>query len=324
MSATDDGIIGAEQAKAFSDAFVASLTIERNFSQHTVKAYASDLAQFLDWLERAGASLDKADHRVMRRYLADLDSARYARATVNRRLSAVKSFYRWLVMRGHLASNPTTVVSGPKRLRTLPSLVSHDELERLLAVVSSDVPAAPETPTELRDRCLVELLYASGARVSEVAALALRDVDYEQGQVRLLGKGSKERIVPLHAMALDLLKRYLKEARPVFCLKAAARAGGAERPEQLQTLFLTGSGRAMSASAMRAALKRRLRTTGGDLALSPHALRHTFATDLLENGASLRSVQELLGHARLSTTQIYTHLSPAHLKDAYQKAHPRA
>ncbi|MDR2714976.1 MAG: tyrosine recombinase [Coriobacteriales bacterium] len=307
------------------DRFLQMLRAERNFSEHTVRAYATDLSQLDSWLKREELSIEDLSNQHIRRYLAELSEARYARTTINRRLSSTKTFFKWLVEGGHVKSDPSSIVSGPKLARSLPHTVSHDELVCLLKE-----PAEPESPSDLRDRTLVELLYASGARISEVAALRLADIFFDEGQVRLFGKGSKERLVPLHPYALSLVRKYVQEARPALLAKAKkgpASAAAAAASTQALTggeLFISNTGRAMSAASLRAAFKKRLARAGADSSLSPHAMRHTFATDLLEGGADLRSIQELLGHENLSTTQIYTHLSVHHLQETYKQAHPRA
>jgi len=296
------------------DRFLNMLKAERNLSEHTIRAYATDLAQFARWLEREQIPLEDFSYRQTRRYLAELNAAHYARTTINRRLSSTKTFFKWLAGNGLLPADPTSVVSGPKLSKSLPKLVGNNELGRLLKE-----PAQLETPSDIRDRMLLELLYASGARISEVAALCLGDIDFAEGQLHLFGKGSKQRIVPLYPYVLTLLKRYLNDARPLLLSKAK------QPPEQsTSNLFISNTGRPMSAGMLRAAFKQSLVKAGADASLSPHALRHTFATDLLEGGADLRSVQELLGHESLSTTQIYTHLSVHHLQETYKRAHPRA
>jgi integrase/recombinase XerD len=321
------------------NSFLTVLQVERNLSPHTIRAYGSDLEDFRAWMGREQIELEGVGHRAMRRYLAEMDRARYSRATVNRRLSAVKTFFAWLVEMGFLADDPLSVVSGPKLSRNLPVTLTDADMERLMSVNDRS------NPVGLRNQAIIELLYASGARISEVAGLAATSVDFAQMQVTLFGKGSKQRIVPLHRLALRTLHEYLTMARPELARHAAtpsaaappatashataypaqappATAGRTDRP--MNALFLTTRGNAMSADAIRKMFKQTLRQAGLDDSLSPHDLRHSFATDLLDNGADLRSVQEMLGHASLSTTQIYTHLSIGHLKDTYHRAHPRS
>jgi integrase/recombinase XerD len=291
--------------------FCDMLRNERGYSEHTIRAYSTDLWQFADWLESEQIDVDELDFRQMRRYLAWMGEARYARSTINRRLSSIRSLFKWLAAMGCLENDPASATSGPKAGRHLPAIISHQDMDRLLEADGS------ETATELRDRTLLEVLYATGSRISELASLKVADVDLAQAQIRVLGKGAKERILPMHPLAVAALSAYLADARPIL-------AAGAKRGPLTDAVFLSKNGRAMSAATLRAAFKRRLAASGVDNALAPHAMRHTFATDLLENGADLRTVQELLGHESLSTTQIYTHLSPGRLKDVHSQAHPRA
>jgi integrase/recombinase XerD len=291
------------------DSFITMLRVERNLSPHTIRAYTSDLDDFYAWTERQHLGLADIDQRAARHYLAEQDRARYSRGTINRRLSAIKTFFVWLVEVGYLKDDPLSVVSGPRQPRRLPSTIAPDALERLLKV--QDVT----TPVGLRNQAIIEFFYASGARISEVAGLVIGSVDFGQMQVTVVGKGSKQRIIPLHRFALRTLHEYLTLARPELARRF-------DRPTD--AFFLSTRGSGMGTDAVRKMFKQALRAAGLDEALSPHDLRHSFATDLLENGADLRSVQEMLGHASLSTTQIYTHLSVSHLKTIHAKAHPRA
>lgn len=273
-------------------------------SAATVRAYASDLAQYGRWLDAAGVQVTAADVRLLRRYAAYLGSMRYAPATAARKLSAVRSAHAWL-RRGLAASDPASLVAGPKRIRTLPATLSHDELEALL-----DRPR--RGPRELRDAALLELLYGCGLRAAEVCGLRLSDVDLDSAWMRVSGKGNRQRMVPIGEAAVGALDRYLRLSRP-------ALAG----PQPPAHVFVSVRGRPLHPSDVRRALDRALREAGLSHR-SPHALRHTFATHLLEGGADLRSIQELLGHATVSTTQIYTHVSVRHLKAAHAASHPRA
>jgi integrase/recombinase XerD len=289
--------------------FLTVLRVERNLSPHTIRAYGTDLADFHAWTQREQLGLEEVEHKAARRYLAEMDRARYSRTTINRRLSAIKAFFSWLVETGHLADDRLSVVSGPKLSRRLPVTFTTEDVKRLLEAHDCT------TPVGLRNRAIIELFYASGARVSEVAGLSVGSVDFARMQVTVLGKGSKQRIIPLHRFALGTLHEYLTISR-------CELERHMDRPTD--ALFLTTRGSAMSADAIRKMFKQALRQAGLDETLSPHDLRHSFATDLLDNGADLRSVQEMLGHASLSTTQIYTHLSIGHLKDVHTRAHPRS
>jgi len=292
---------------ALVDRFLTHLSVERGASPNTVRAYSADLQRYLEWAQRSGIDPIVLNHRQMRRYLAELDSAGYARRTIARRLSAIRSMFAFLVAEGLAASDPSSVLLTPKIPSRLPRIVPTDVLDTLLA--------APDetTPTGQRDGAILELLYASGARVSELSGLTLGSLDLAQGQLTLMGKGSKERLVPIHRAAVARLRLYLAEARPALV-----------RPATGDAVFLSARGMPLSADAIRRLFKRYLDQAGGAHSLSPHAVRHTFATHLIERGADLRSVQELLGHVALSTTQIYTHLSMKRVQDVHRDAHPRA
>ena len=302
----------AQQELASSiKAFLQSLKSERNFSEHSLRAYQTDLKGFAEWLLAEGFEYDHLDHRSMRSYLAALNLKGYTKTTINRKLSAVRSFIRWLDKQG-LADNSALSIAGPKLARHLPRVVSSADLDKLLEA------SASSEPTELRDDAILELMYATGARISELAALRLEDIDFAEQLLHLWGKGSKERIVPIYKLALTKLERYLQEARPLLVRTSKLPAADATR------VFLGKSGKPLSADSVRVAFKKRLVKAGLDSSISPHDIRHSFATAMLTHGADLRSVQELLGHEHLTTTQIYTHLSVDHLKELTQRAHPRA
>ncbi len=288
------------------DRYITHLTVVRNASPATVRAYATDLAQYADWCERAGKHPQTVGYRDLRGYLAELDRARYARSTIARKLSALRAFHAFLSQQGLAPGSPAAVVATPRRQSRLPVAATPEALSALI-----EAPAAT-TPLGLRDRAILELLYASGARVAELVGLDLADLDLAHGRMTVLGKGSKERIVPLHQAAVSVVRAYLADSRP--------RLRKQQTPD---AVFLNRSGDRLSTGAVRRLMKRYLLATGERLDLSPHALRHSFATHLLEGGADLRTVQELLGHVALSTTQIYTHLSVGRLRDVHRQAHPR-
>lgn len=289
------------------DRFLTRLAVERGASPHTVRAYAGDLGRYLDWAERAGVDPLRPTHRQLRSYLAELDRARYARRTVARRLSALRTWFAYLVEEGVVDSDPASVLSTPKTSARLPRLVPTQELFALL-----DAPDA-STPVGVRDRAVLELLYASGVRVSELSGLKLSGLDLPQGQITVMGKGSKERSLPIHPKAVQCLRDYLASARPALA-----------KPTSPDVVFLSSRGNRLSEDAIRRLFKKYVQVAGGSASLSPHAMRHTFATHLLEAGADLRTVQELLGHVALSTTQIYTHLSVRRLQEVHRSSHPRA
>jgi len=289
------------------DAFLLHLSAERGLSAHTVRAYASDLSRYFEWAERSQVDPLHPTHRDLRRYLAYLDRSGYARRTVARRLAAVRTFMAYLTEQGIVASDPSRVVSAPKVPRRLPAVVPRDALQALL-----DAPDA-QSHIGIRDRAVLELLYATGMRVSELSGMRLDRLDLRTGGVTVMGKGSRERTLPLHPYAVSRIRDYLDRSRP-HLLKGPDPG----------TVFLSRRGNPLSPDAVRRLLKRHLASAGAALSLSPHALRHTFATHLLEEGADLRTVQELLGHVALSTTQIYTHVSMRRLQDVHHQAHPRA
>lgn len=298
------------------DGFCDVLRFERNASVHTVRAYRIDLEDFCRWSAREDVDPLTATHRQLRRYLGELDRAQYSRTTINRRLSALRGFYRWLNVTGRTDEDPASVLQGPKQPKSLPHVIKAADMVKLLSVYGKrDAQGRPreQSHSDMRNQALLEFLYACGARISEASSLLEADVDLAGAQVKVFGKGSKERIVPLHAMAVSSMRSYATVARP-HLLKG--------RP--CPYFFVSTRGNRMGTDAMRKMFKDALRTAGLDETLSPHDMRHTFATDLLDGGADLRSVQEMLGHASLSTTQIYTHLSAERLKTAHSQAHPRS
>lgn len=295
-----DGLIGR---------YCDQLCSVRGLSANTRRSYETDLASFARWARREGVDALSASHRELRGYLADLVRGGYASSTVGRRLSAVRGFYRWLVREGVCASEAASAVLTPKAARHLPSTLTDAEVARLEGACDLAVPEG------VRDRALVELLYATGARIAEAAELRTDSVDFVQRQVRLFGKGSKERIVPLYQEALDWIARYLGEGRPLLAVRSS---------KGTDALFLSARGNPMGPDALRERFEGLARKAGLATAVTPHVMRHTFATELLGGGADLRSVQELLGHESLSTTQVYTHLSVERLKSGARAAHPRA
>ena len=296
--------------------YLRHLSVERGLSDHTVRAYANDLRSYFDWACRAGLDALHLPARRFRGYLAELSAAGYASTTTSRRLAAVRGMFGYLNAEGLLDTDPSSATSNPKSRHTLPRKTPDSSVERLLSVCGHGEPGSPDAPgapVALRDQAFLELLYASGARISEVAGLAVCDVDFSSAEVRLFGKGRKERIVPLYPVALSAVRTYVADGRPSLL---------AERPTD--ALFVSTRGNPMSADSLRRVFKKRAAEAGLDPSLHPHDIRHAFATDLVEGGADLRSVQELLGHASLSTTQVYTHLSLGHIRDEHAQSHPRA
>ena len=305
------------RARELADTFLSYLARVRNYSPNTAAAYAQDLDCFLIWASNCGIDVLQATHRDFRRFLSSLSGAGYAKTTVNRRLSAVRSFYSWLVREGVIESNPAAVVSSPKLPKPLPHVLSQEDVEKLLKCADASTPAGA------LDAALVELLYASGARIGEVASLDVDRIDFSDKSVRLFGKGSKERIVPLYPAALHALDAYLAHARPVLLANHKDGLTAEEAADAQRALFINARGARMSERSLRARFEKLLAQAGLAGMATPHTMRHTFATEVLDGGADLRSVQEMLGHASLSTTQIYTHLTPERLREVSLQAHPR-
>lgn len=289
-------------------AFLRHLGLERNLSPNTVAAYRRDLEQFGEFCRRLRADPLRASPDTVRRFLAWLTTRGFARSSVARKAASLRSFYRFLARISERRDNPAALVVTPKRGRPLPSVLKRGQVEALLDLPPGDEPAG------LRDRAILELLYGAGIRVEELCSLDVDGVDFRDRRVRVLGKGSKERVVPLGEPALDALRRYLAKARPAMSAPGAPPAA----------LFYNLRGKRIGQRDVRAMVTRYAREIAPASRISPHTLRHTFATHLLEGGADLRSVQELLGHVDIGTTQIYTHVSRERLRRIYELAHPRA
>jgi integrase/recombinase XerD len=297
------------------DRYLDHLAVERGLSDNTLHAYRRDLARYVAFTSQRGVhSVEDVDAGVVRAFAAATSAAThgpdehpYRPASVARTLSAVRSFHRFCLREGVLTDDPSDVLRRPKLPRSLPSPLTVEEVGRLLEAPD------PVTPAGMRDRALLELLYGSGLRVSELVGLDVDDLDLEDGAVRVLGKGGKEREVPLGRFAREAVERYLTRARPTI---ATARSRGA--------LLLSLRGGRLSRQSVNRLLAAYVRAVGIDRHVSPHSLRHSFATHLLEGGADVRVVQELLGHASVATTQIYTLVTEEHLREVYYTSHPRA
>ncbi len=277
----------------------------RSAAERTRRAYGVDLGQFVEWAgERAPGEIR---HRDVRRYAAGLSSGGAAPATVARKLAAIRGLFDFLVRTGRVGQNPADLVSSPKREEKLPRVLSAEQVRALL----EGIPA--RTPLELRDRAMLELAYSCGLRCEEIVNLDLGALDFETEQLRVLGKGSKERMLPVGEPAQKALQRYCERGRHALAGDPRERA-----------LFLSKSGRRLSNSDVTRRLGLWVREAALAAGVSPHSLRHSFATHLLEGGADLRTIQELLGHASISTTQVYTRVDAARLRDAYAATHPRA
>jgi integrase/recombinase XerC len=293
-------------------AYERHLVSERDLTPHTVRAYLGDVTSMLDQAARLGhTDVGSLDVRTLRSWLATQQSLGKARTTMARRATAMRVFTGWAHRTGRLAVDPGALLGSPKAHRTLPAALRVDEARSLLEAATER--ADDGSPVGVRDVALLELLYATGIRVGELCGLDVDDVDFERRVVRVLGKGRKERTVPFGVPADRALKRWLAEGRGVLMTSGAGAA-----------LFLGARGRRIDQRAVRTMVHARLADVPGAPDLGPHGLRHTAATHLLEGGADLRTVQELLGHASLATTQIYTHVTTDRLRRAYHQAHPRA
>jgi integrase/recombinase XerD len=282
-----------------------ALRLERGLSERTVESYQRDLVQFAAFLQERDTRIEDASVDDIRDFLA---GGRWRTSTRARKTAAIRSFYRERLLAGLAPSDPSRTLSSPRLESELPLSLTIDQVTRLLA--------APKlTPRGLRDRALLETLYGAGLRASETLALRVQDIDLDVGFVRTVGKGDKERVVPLGRKAVEALRVYQERGRPFL-----GKAGTLKAPE----LFLNNRGRRLSRQGLHLIIKRYAREAGLPDDVSAHTLRHSFATHLLEGGADLRAVQEMLGHADLSTTQIYTHVTTAHLQKVYRDAHPRA
>lgn len=294
------------EATAEIERFIDRLWSERGLSANTLAAYRADLVSLAAWLERESATLTDARRHHLQAFLAwRIGQGARPRSTA-RQLSSIRHYYRHLVREGRIADDPSDRIEMPRLGRPLPKSLSEDEVERLLAVPD------PETTLGLRDRTMLEVLYASGLRVSELVRLRLDEIDVRQGVVRIIGKGGRERLVPIGDEAQAWVARFLRDGRPELL------AG-----RQSDHVFPTNRGEHMTRQTFWHLIKRHAATAGIERPLSPHTLRHAFATHLLNHGADLRAVQMLLGHSDLSTTQIYTHVARARLKDVHAKHHPR-
>jgi integrase/recombinase XerC len=315
--------------------FLSYLKFEKHFSVHTAKCYGADLDQFIDYLlshssagaesggqDSAGSTavatetktkIDQVvlavDANTVRSYLANLNENQYSKSTIARKIATLRSFYKFLVKRGHTPSNPVLSIRTPKQEKKLPKFLEYEQVQRLLNT--------PPTDNWLgaRDRAILETLYSTGIRVSELAGLNMDDVDFLGEVIHIRGKGKKERITPIGSSALQAIQHYIE-----FRNKRAQNNSNFDS----KVLFANKHGRRLSTRSVRRKMDKYLMMAGLDPAISPHTLRHSFATHMLNNGADLRSVQELLGHQSLSTTQIYTHLTTKKLKEVYDNAHPRS
>ena len=324
---------------AITQEFLSYLKFEKHFSEHTAKCYGADLDQFVDfltggthpqgdqqdddWSQSSGGTavatqtetqkklqqqILQADVNTMRKYMAHLNESQYSRSTTARKLATLRSFYKFLVKRSYIQSNPVTTIKTPKQEKKLPKFLEYEDIQRLLNT--------PPLNTWLgaRDRAIMETLYSTGMRVSEVVALNMDDIDFLGEVIHIRGKGKKERVIPVGSSALRAIQHYIE-----FRNRRMANDSGFDT----KVLFANKHGKRLSTRSVRRKMDKYLKMAGLDPAISPHTLRHSFATHMLNNGADLRSVQELLGHQSLSTTQVYTHVTTGRIKEVYDNAHPR-
>ena len=295
-------------AKMFQE-YLSYLSGEKNASPHTITAYQKDLEDFFIYLKNENLKETSIDHLDVRRYLMYLRQQGISNSSMARKLSSLRSYYHFLVRENVLEDNPLTLVSSPKETKKLPQYVHYEDLRELLTVPD-------RTPGGLRDRAIMEILYGGGLRVSELCSLHLDQIIFPIRSLKVMGKGRKERLVPLGDYALDALKDYLEKGRPMLVK--------AENLNETAVFLNQRNGHGITDRAIRDILDKYVLQMSKTLKISPHMLRHSYATHMLENGADIRLIQELLGHERLSTTQIYTHITKSHMMDVYKNAHPRS
>jgi integrase/recombinase XerC len=292
------------------DKYIGHIKLNKNYSEHTVKAYSADICDFCDFLssKKKPVSLVEVDCETIRGYLALVYSRGVERKTAARKISSLRGFYKFLVSKGVIEASPVVGVRFPKKISRLPTFLDMPDLEKLLT-----------TPTDktwlgLRDRAILELLYGAGLRVGEAAGLNMNDVDFHEAVAKVRGKGKKQRLAPIGNVAAAAIERYREKMEEFARLEGFSYDAAA--------VFINKSGGRLSDRSIRRNLDKYLKTAGMDISISPHTLRHTFATHILNNGADLREVQELLGHKSIAATQVYTHLTTKRLKEVYDSAHP--
>lgn len=293
------------------DRFLDYMSVERGVSPNTLSAYRNDLARLVEFLQDddiGACAWHNVDEQMMTQYLLKLHELGYSDTTRARKVASARSLFGFLLDEGVITHDPAENISSPRLGRSLPDTLSVEEVEALL-----NAPAEDGKPEGVRDGAMLELLYASGLRVTELVSLTLDDLDMEQGTVRCIGKGNKERVIPVHPGAVAALSHYIQDARPFFAKQPAKRG-----------LFLNRQGNSLTRQGFWLIIKKHAKRAGISKKISPHMLRHSFATHLLWGGAPLRHVQELLGHTSITTTQVYTHLTSEHVRTEYEKSHPRA
>ncbi len=287
--------------------FVIYLKDEKNYSDYTITNYSIDIEEFYVFLKKENITrLQDVDYKVLRKYLNYMTENKYSNKTISRKLSSLRTFFKYLVKKEIINDNPMILISNPKEEKKLPKYLNYGEIEKILEIPNK------ETTLGLRNACILEILYSTGIRVSELVNLKIRDIDFYNKKIRVLGKGNKERIVLFGNRCENLLERYIKESRAVLNKK------------KVEYLFLNNLGQNISVRSIENIIDKIEKEACLKFSISPHVFRHTFATHLLDNGADLNSVKELLGHENLNTTAIYTHVSNERLRKVYLECHPRA
>ncbi len=300
----------SENSKNNLEGFKSYILIERNFSQHTAKAYSTDVLDFLLWL--GDTSCEEVTFSKVREYLHFIQKFQYKKTTIARKIASLRTFYRYLFKEKRVDANPAMNLNSPKRPRTLPKFLSTYEVEQILNNTKIDTPAG------YRNKTILELLWATGMRISELSGLNFEDLNLDENEIRVFGKGAKERIVLISDRAKSYLQRYIETARPLV-----AKGYQVDCRED-SPVFINNTGYRLQPKTVRNVINDIVEKIDLPKHVTPHVFRHSFATHLIENGADLRIVQELLGHASISNTQIYTHISSQHLKEVYNETHPRA
>ncbi len=301
----------SEITKRYLKDFLIYLEVEKNFSAHTIRAYNSDILSFLLWLDTT--PIEQTDHTKLRDYLVFIQRFNYSKTTLSRKIAAIRTFYRFLYREKIIDTNPANSVHAPKKSKSLPKFLTGKEIEQILNNIKISTPAG------YRNRTILELLYATGMRISELSNLNFGNLNLEENEITVMGKGAKERIVLVSERAKDFLQKYIKTVRYMV-----AEEGSDTEENEDSPVFINKTGYRLQPQSIRTVLNDIVKKIELPKKVTPHVFRHSFATKLLENGADLRVVQELLGHASISNTQIYTHVSTERLKAVYDSTHPRA
>ena len=301
----------SEITKRYLKDFLIYLEVEKNFSVHTIRAYNSDILSFLLWLDTT--PIEQTDHTKLKDYLVFIQRFNYSKTTLSRKIAAIRTFYRFLYREKIIDTNPANSVHAPKKSKSLPKFLTGKEIEQILNNIQISTPAG------YRNRTILELLYATGMRISELSNLNFGNLNLEENEITVMGKGAKERIVLVSERAKDFLQKYIKTVRYMV-----AEEGSDIEENEDSPIFINKTGYRLQPQSIRTVLNDIVKKIELPKKVTPHVFRHSFATKLLENGADLRVVQELLGHASISNTQIYTHVSTERLKAVYDSTHPRA